>query len=256
MTDITFTFQSKTVRTVGTSERPLFNVGDVCGVLKLADPSDVIERLDQDEVEILAKNGSQRVLYAGPDSNVYITESGLYSLILTSRKPEARAFKKWVTSEVLPSIRRTGQYQQRQLTTGEQLLASAQMLVDLERRQAEHDRRLSEIEADRLREQREAAAVGALPLAQAAASGVTDGQRTVSVVVAYAKSHGGAYPDTWRALYSRVESAPETRIDLRTRLANAKSKRDRGEPYPQVCDVIDATGKAAEIYAIARMLFG
>lgn len=63
-----------------------------------------------------------------------VTESGLYSLILGSRKPEAKAFKRWVTHEVLPAIRKTGRYEIG-LSPTEQLLAQAKRLVGQERRQ-------------------------------------------------------------------------------------------------------------------------
>ena len=78
---------------------------DVCHVLSINNHRDAITRLDDDERESVLVDtlGGQQTMSA-------INESGLYSLIMVSRKPEARRFKKWVTSDVLPSIRKTGMY--------------------------------------------------------------------------------------------------------------------------------------------------
>lgn len=77
-----------------------------------------------------------------------ITESGLYSLVLSSRKPEAKTFKKWVTSEVLPALRKTGKYEMKPITSTEALLQSVQRLVDIEREQALTNKRLDKLEAE------------------------------------------------------------------------------------------------------------
>lgn len=82
-----------------------FIAKDVCTALELSDVSMTVKRLDDDEKLI------QTVLVSGQGREMwFINESGLYNLIFQSRKPEARAFRKWVTNEVLPSIRRTGAY--------------------------------------------------------------------------------------------------------------------------------------------------
>jgi len=80
-------------------------LADVCKVLEIRNSRDAGDRLDDDE------RGSVLVdTLGGLQSMTAINESGLYSLILTSRKPSAKRFKKWVTSEVLPAIRKTGGY--------------------------------------------------------------------------------------------------------------------------------------------------
>lgn len=81
---------------------PWWVLADVCKVLELTNPSKVSGKLDADEKPNLK-------LGFGSDATI-INESGLYSVILTSRKPSAKRFKKWVTSEVLPAIRKTGGY--------------------------------------------------------------------------------------------------------------------------------------------------
>lgn len=104
----TFNFNSMTVRTVTDSAgNPWFVAADVCKVLEIRNVSQAMTRLDDDEKTLITNDGQD--FQAAPTMTI-INESGLYSLILTSRKPEAKAFKKWVTSEVLPSIRKTGTY--------------------------------------------------------------------------------------------------------------------------------------------------
>jgi prophage antirepressor-like protein len=109
----TFQFKGAPIRTAGTFDAPLFCAADVCAVLEIVDAVKAVNRLDQEDViniDDQAKNGCERALVLGPNANVYLTESGLYTLILTSRKPQAKAFKRWVTGEVLPSIRKRGYY--------------------------------------------------------------------------------------------------------------------------------------------------
>ncbi len=84
---------------------PWFVAADVCDALELRDTSNVVARLDDDE------RGTHTVRTpSGDQEMLIINESGLYSLVLTSRKPEAKKFKKWVTGTVLPEIRKTGSY--------------------------------------------------------------------------------------------------------------------------------------------------
>lgn len=92
------------IRTAGTAEEPLFCLADVCKALELT-PSKVAQRLEKD---VLSKYPLQTA--GGIQELNFVNEVGLYDVILDSRKPEAKAFRKWVTSEVLPSIRKTGQY--------------------------------------------------------------------------------------------------------------------------------------------------
>lgn len=105
MAEITpFNFGSNIVRVVSRNNDPWFIANDVCKALGYSNTSKAIaDHLDDDERynESLDRGGSL----------LLISESGLYALILRSRKPEARKFAKWVTSEVLPTIRKTGSYQ-------------------------------------------------------------------------------------------------------------------------------------------------
>lgn len=106
-----FAFDDALVRVIqGDDGEPWFVAADVCSVLAIANPSDAVSRLDEDERMTLGSTEGHSGKRGGPQSLNIINESGLYSLILTSRKLEAKRFKKWVTSEVLPSIRKTGFY--------------------------------------------------------------------------------------------------------------------------------------------------
>lgn len=102
----TFAFQSHALRILPDEHgAPWFIAKDVCDILELPNVSMAIGRLDDDE------KLTSTLLMSGQNREVFlINEPGLYSLILTSRKPEAKAFKKWLTSEVLPSIRKHGAY--------------------------------------------------------------------------------------------------------------------------------------------------
>lgn len=101
-----FKFNENQVRTIVKGNEPWFVLTDVCKVLGLTDARRVSERLDDDERSLTpvidAKGRNQK-------TNI-INESGLYSVILRSDKPEAKTFRKWITSEVLPSIRKHGAY--------------------------------------------------------------------------------------------------------------------------------------------------
>ena len=100
-----FNYNSSEVRTVMRDGEPWFCLVDVCRVLDLSSPHKVAERLDRDELTgIKVRSGGQT------REMTFINESGLYSVILRSDKPEAKPFRKWVTSEVLPTIRKTGGY--------------------------------------------------------------------------------------------------------------------------------------------------
>ncbi len=87
-----------------TSNQPLFCLSDLCRVLELT-PSKVAQRLTKD---VLSKYPLQTA--GGVQQVNFVNEDGLYDVILDSRKPEAKRFRKWVTNEVLPSIRKTGGY--------------------------------------------------------------------------------------------------------------------------------------------------
>lgn len=102
--------QTMDVRMVMQGNEPWWVLADVCRVLDLSNPSKVAERLDDDEKMTLTLGEGHSGQRGGAQKAIIINESGLYSVILRSDKPQAKAFKRWVTHEVLPSIRKTGGY--------------------------------------------------------------------------------------------------------------------------------------------------
>ena len=113
---IPFDYQGKQVRTVVVDGEPWFVAKDVCEILEHSDTSVAVSRLDDDE------KLTQALFVSGQNREVWcVNESGLYSLVLTSRKEEARTFKRWLTHEVLPSIRKTGGYMAAPQNYGEAL---------------------------------------------------------------------------------------------------------------------------------------
>ncbi len=100
-----FTYEEAPLRTVLQDGELWWVLADVCRVLELSEPHRVANRLDEDE-----KGRTKMTTPGGPQNMTIISESGLYKVIPRSDKPEAKKFTRWVTHEVLPSIRRTGQY--------------------------------------------------------------------------------------------------------------------------------------------------
>ncbi len=105
-----------TVRTLLVDGDPYFVLADVCEALSITNARDVVSSLDLDEKGVGTVDTP-----GGPQRMTTVTEAGLYSVILRSRKPEARSFKRWLTHEVIPSIRRTGVYGQPALPQGDML---------------------------------------------------------------------------------------------------------------------------------------
>lgn len=107
MSEVTvFNFDgTREVRTVVRDEEPWFVAKDVCDILDISQYRDAISTLDEDERASVVVD-----TLGGPQNMSAVNESGLYALVFKSRKSEAKAFRKWVTSEVLPTIRKTGQY--------------------------------------------------------------------------------------------------------------------------------------------------
>ena len=105
----TFTFaNSRHVRVIDRNGEPWFVAADVCAALEIGNITNALKRLDADEQSLYSIKGQE---FQGAATQNIINESGLYNLTLGSRKPEAKKFKKWVTSEVLPTIRKTGRYE-------------------------------------------------------------------------------------------------------------------------------------------------
>jgi len=106
MNDIVpFQFDTHDVRIIDQQGQPWFIAADVCEVLGITKHRDAVARLEDDETATVIVD-----TLGGRQSVCAISESGLYALIIRSRKPAAARFRKWITAEVLPSIRKTGSY--------------------------------------------------------------------------------------------------------------------------------------------------
>jgi prophage antirepressor-like protein len=103
--DLIKSFDGHAIRVVGTAETPLFVAADVCAVQGLQNTSQSIDSLDDDEKGVCLTD-----TLGGKQNLTVVTESGLYHLIFKSRKESAKRFRRWVTEDVLPSIRRDGFY--------------------------------------------------------------------------------------------------------------------------------------------------
>ena len=126
---------------------PLFVLKDICDALEIGNPSDVVRRLDSDgvdSIEVIDNLGRKQKATA-------VTEAGLYEVIFMSRKPEAVQFRRWVTSEVLPSIRKRGGYLTPEATR--EALRDPdfiiQLAMDLKEERAARAKAEAEVEAQR-----------------------------------------------------------------------------------------------------------
>lgn len=133
-----FNFQENEVRIVDIGGEPWFVAKDVCDVLGIQQPVRAVENLDSDEVRkthVIDSLNRQQETYI-------INESGLYALVIRSNKPNARKFRKWITSEVLPAIRKTGSYIQSATGLPSSDVLMSTLYTEMERRikaEAERD---------------------------------------------------------------------------------------------------------------------
>lgn len=132
------------VRVVQKDGEPWFVAADVCRALDLEDVNKAIARLDEDEgtrIEIPHPQSPSKTMQVNA-----VSEPGLYSLVLGSRKPEAKAFKRWITHDVIPAIRKTGGYiAGEESMSDDELMAKA--LIMAQRKIAERDKRIADLNA-------------------------------------------------------------------------------------------------------------
>lgn len=133
-----FSFESNSVRALERDGQAWFVGKDVAGVLGYVDTNKAISMHVDDEDKLNDKTA----LSLGQRGGWLINESGLYSLVLSSKLPSAKKFKRWVTSEVLPALRKTGQYQVKELS-GQELMAKA--LIEAQSVLAAKDKQIQEM---------------------------------------------------------------------------------------------------------------
>jgi anti-repressor protein len=138
-TAIAHTFQGHDVRHVIQDGEPVWIGKDVCDVVGISKYRDALAQLDDDERASVVVD-----TLGGPQAMTAVTESGVWSLMLISRSPVVTSFKRWLTAEVLPQIRRTGAYSSAPPLTGPELVATA--LIEASRMLEAKDERLAELE--------------------------------------------------------------------------------------------------------------
>lgn len=243
-----FSYENKEVRTVEKDGLIWFIGRDVCSILEQPNVSQVLARLDEDDKGIHnmdTPSGNQEMLI--------INESGLYSLILSSRKPEARNFSRWVTKEVLPSIRKTGSYSLEQPKTKLEMLAEgfAQMAI-LERKHNElrddHDElearhEVLEEKVDGLIETQQQAEQELIdiPLANEPPAPKTIRAQINELVRAYAFSKTIPQAGVWNKLYH----------ELKYRYGFDANARKRNNPKKNLLDIVEEGSMINELFKIA-----
>ena len=244
-------YESSEIRTVQINGEPWFVLSDVCKVLELSSPHKVAERLDGDE-----KGRNQIPTLGGVQEMAVVNESGLYTVILRSDKPQAKPFRKWVTSEVLPSIRKHGSYSvQSQFAD---LSPQLQVLIQMETRQKQIEARQAE-QATALAglEQKIQNTCEVIALDKTAWR--KDSEHLINKIArATGEGYGGirlVYEEIYRSIESRAGVSLNTRLtNKRNRMAGegvCKSKRDR---LTRV-DIVAEDKKLIEIYvAIVKEL--
>lgn len=138
-----FAYAGITVRVVMIDDEPWFVLVDLCRALDIANPRNVSARLDPAVIDTVHLADGNR----GNPNMTVVNESGMYEVVIRSDKPEAVAFRRWITGEVLPAIRRTGSYGAEHPLAGPELMAAgyAEAMKVLDQR----DARIHQLESER-----------------------------------------------------------------------------------------------------------
>lgn len=218
-----FNYNEKQVRTVQMSGETMFVLKDVCDVLGISKYRDVVERLDEDERALVKVD-----TLGGVQNMIAVNESGLYNVILRSDKPEAKPFRKWVTSEVLPSIRKTGTYNTAMLSPAEQLLAQAQLMV-------EQERRIKALESGQ--EQMQSTMQRTLDIFSAPAVSPDDWAATMNHQInTLVEKYGGNHRKFRSDRYAELEL--ETGVDLKCRQTRLRNRMRRNGATERECNQV------------------
>lgn len=220
---------------INESGAPMFVAKDVCSVLGISKYRDAIASLDEDEgcpVVVDTPGGAQKM--------TAVTEPGFYKLVMRSRKPEAKAFQRWVTHEVLPALRRDGGYMVARDETPEQTMARAVLLA-----QATIDRqrdRIAELEPKALFADAVAASDGTCLVGELAKmmrqNGVEIGQRRLFARLRedgyLGKSGSNTNVPTQRAMdlgLFRIKETAVTHSDGHVTLSRTPKVTGKGQRY-------------------------
>lgn len=216
------------IRAIEKDGQPWFVAKDVCEILEIQNTTDAIKRLDTDEVTRFNLGGLTG------ETNL-VNEHGLYSLILGSRKPEAKKFKRWVTHEVLPSIRQNGGYGLQTIPTDLQVLQG--MLSKLIQQ---------ETEIKTISEQTQA-------IKDTIVAKYDNWREEIKRQInAIQKKSDMTYQDTYNTLYDNLEK--RARCDLSARVRNGRDRlADSGATKTKIeafgrMDVIEVDARLREIF--------
>lgn len=244
-------YESSEIRTVQVNGEPWFVLSDVCKVLEISNSRNISSRLEPDEKGVTLVD-----TLGGAQQMTIINESGLYTVILRSDKPQAKPFRKWVTSEVLPSIRKHGSYSvQSQFAD---LSPPLQVLIQMETRQKQIEaRQVEQATALAGLEQKLQNTCEVIALDKTAWR--KDSEHLINKIArATGEGYGGIrllYEEIYRSIESRAGVSLNTRLtNKRNRMAGegvCKSKRDKLTRI----DIIAEDKKLIEIYvAIVKEL--
>lgn len=234
MENLTKMFDGKQLRIIDQNNEPWFVAKDICDILEIKNSRDAVSRLDDDEkASVGLTDGSQK-------RNVSIVnEFGLYNLVLSSRKPEAKEFKRWVTHDVIPSIRKTGSYD----IKTEQLSPELQMFNGLFQSLAKQELATKQLES-KVDGIRDVVALNTVDWRK-------DARQLISKI---AKSQGGygAYQEVNRDIYQEVERRGGFKLNVRLtnkrrRLADEGAPKSKRDNLSKV-DVIADDKRLVEIY--------
>lgn len=238
MNELMYSFRESKVRVVIQDNEPWFVAKDVCEVLGLNDTAKAVLRLDDDE-----KGTNSIPTPGGVQKLTTINEFGLYSMILTSRRPEAKDFKRWVTHEVIPSIRKTGSYS-KPLTTTETLLKMLEQQVEVERKQLA-------LEAKQIEQQE--AIENISQIVSLDTKGWKDKTNSILNKIAISRGGGDQFQKVRNESYELLESRGRCKLSIRLEnlkknvLAQGIYSRSKITKLNKL-DVIDYDTRLTEIY--------
>src|SRR5690625_2179640 len=242
MNQLTKMFDGHELTIIDDKGDPKFLLRDVCKILGLGQVSGVTRRLDDDVIwnhPIEDSLGRTQIA-------VFVNEDGLYDVILDSRKPEAKKFRKWITSEVLPYIRKTGGYQLDTSQLSPELQMFNSLFSSMAKQELENKQRKKEIKETK----QEVADVRSIFSINPKSSRkeVND----LIIMISKTRNSLNAYRDVRNESYQRLED--RARCDLNIRLQNMRDRmRKAGASVSAInrknkMDVIESDTRLMEIY--------
>ena len=218
---------------------PLFCLVDVCKILGLTNSSVVKEQIIKEFGDDLTQTYPVFDSIGRKQEVIFVKEPHLYFIMMRSDKPNAKGFRLWVTSEVLPSIRKTGSYSVKPMTTLEMLAIQVQAMVELERKQREQEQRLYETEnkVEQLVtvQEENLKQLNKLPLMQEEVPSFTPRQELNQMVRTYASSANLKYNEVWNKVYSELYYCYHISLNA--------YKKEKGENNLDIAEKIGAIDK-------------